>query len=128
LIEIKHSCFADQSLSPTVLEVQDRSSSACKEDGEAQQHLFAHMTRGPDGIKLCFLQGLQSLNQALNLIVSLIWVPVLWIMQLISMKFQGRNRQSNNNRRKDGAGGSNACLAHDIFQKIHKRDGGLTFH
>jgi len=45
-----------------VLEVQDRSSSGCKEDGEAQQHLFALMTREPDGIMLCFLQGLQSLN------------------------------------------------------------------
>ena len=52
--------------------------------------------------------------------VSLIWVPVLWIAQLISVKFQGRNRQNNNNRRKDGVGGSsNAGLAHD-FQKIQK--------
>jgi hypothetical protein len=49
-------------------------------------------------------------------------------MQLISVKFRGRNRQSNNNQRKDGAGGSDDWLALDFFQKIQNWDGGLTFH
>jgi hypothetical protein len=39
-------------------------------------------------------------------------------MQLISVKFRGRNRQSNSNQRKDGAGGSDDWLALDFFQKI----------
>lgn len=80
---------------------------------------FALMTRGPDGIMLCFLQDLQSLKiKHWILFVSLIWVPILWIVQLISVKFQGRNRQSNSNRRKVGEGGNDAGLILISFRKF----------
>jgi hypothetical protein len=46
------------------------------------------------------------ITEVLNFTVSLIWHSIILIAQLISVKFQGRNRQSNSNQRKDGAGGS----------------------
>jgi hypothetical protein len=70
---------------------------------------------------LCFVSPGFTIteDEALNFIVSLIRVPILWIVQLISAKFQGRNRQNNSNRRKGVAGGSDACLAPDFLRKIH---------
>jgi len=80
---------------------------------------FALMTRGPDGIILCFLQDFTiTEDKALSFIVSLIWVPILCIVQLTSVKFQGRNRPSNSNRRKVGEGGNDASLILISFRKF----------
>jgi hypothetical protein len=57
-------------------------------------------------------------DKALNFIVSLIWVPVLWIVQLISVKFQRRDRPSNSNRRKVGEGDNDAGLVLISFRNF----------
>jgi hypothetical protein len=92
-----------------VLEVQDRSSSRRKEDGEAQQHLFCSHDTWAWWYHALFSLGFTiTEDKALIFFVSLIWVPILCNVQLISVKFQGRNRQSNSKRRKVGEGGNNA--------------------
>ena len=74
---------------------------------------------------LCFVFS-RVYNQGTEFYCSLIRVPIVWMVQLISAKFQGRNRQSNSNRRKDVAGDSDAYLAPRFLRKIHNYDGGLT--
>jgi len=64
-----------------VLEVQDRSSSGRKEDGEAQQHLFCSHDSWAWWYHALFSPGFTiTEDKALNFITSLTWVPILWIV------------------------------------------------
>jgi hypothetical protein len=118
LIEIAP-CLFWLKLLPAVLEIQDRSSSGRKEDGEAQQHLFCSDDSWAWWYHALFSLGFTTTeDKALNFIVSLIWVPVLWIVQLISVKFQRRDRPSNSNRRKVGEGDNDAGLVLISFRNF----------
>ena len=113
----------------SVLEVQDRSSSGSKEDGEAQQHLFCSHDSWAWWYHALFSLGFTiTEDKALNFIcftnLGSYSLGHAADISEVSGKEQAEQQQS-----KKGRGRRQWCRPDPcFFQKIHNWNGGLTFH